>query len=89
MRDHRTFKENSFSLDLNGDYTVGVSPPRSSDSFASLKRKHETEPDELDNQVQFKIPRTGLTEIFHFANLNDDSDFRYVFLERYVFTSDY
>lgn len=81
MRDHRGFKENSFSLDLNGDFTVGVSPPRSSgsDSFTSLKRKHEAEPEELDGQVhQFKIPRkTGLTEIFHFANLNEDCDIRY------------
>lgn len=74
MRDHRAFKENSFSLDLNGDFSVGVSPPRNSDSFVSLKRKHDAEADETDSQVQFKIPRTGLTEIFQFANLSEDSD---------------
>ena len=76
MRDHRAYKENSFSFDLNGDFSVGASPPRSGDSFVSLKRKHETEFDEPDSQVQFKIPRTGLTEIFHFANLKEDSDIR-------------
>lgn len=76
MRDHRAFKENSFCFDLNADFTIGVSPPRSSDSLISLKRKHEADPGENDSQNQFKIPRTGLTEIFQFANLSEDSDLR-------------
>lgn len=87
MRDHRAFKENSFSLDLNGDFSVAPSPPRSSDSFVALKRKHEAETDEADCQVQFKIPRTGLTEIFQFANLSEDSDLRLEWLICFVYQS--
>ncbi|XP_046657867.1 serine/threonine-protein kinase greatwall-like [Daphnia pulicaria] len=76
MRDHEAYKENSFTLDLNLDFSIGVSPPRNSDSFTSLKRKHDVDSEEPESQVQFKIPRTGLTEIFHFANLTEDCDLR-------------
>ncbi|XP_032796017.2 serine/threonine-protein kinase greatwall isoform X1 [Daphnia magna] len=74
MRDHQAFKENSFSLDLNCDFPVGTSPNRNDDSFTSLKRKHDAESEEPDSHVQFKVPRTGLTDIFRFANLNEDCD---------------
>lgn len=88
LRDYRSssYKENSFSLDLNADgASVGVSPPRSADSLLALKRKFDmavdADADDLDGQsTQFKMPRTGLTEIFQFANLNEDSDIRSVFV---------
>ena len=85
MRDHEAYKENSFSLYLNLDFSVGASPPRNNDSFASLKRKHDAESEEPESQVQFKIPRTGLTEIFHFANLTEDCDLRYVHSQSITF----
>lgn len=73
LRDHRSVKENSYCFDLNSDVSVAASPLRSSDSFAALKRKLDNEHEE---ELNFKIPRTGLSDIFHFANLNDDSDLR-------------
>lgn len=73
MRDHRAYKENSYCIDLNSDVSIGVSPPRSGDSFAAIKRKFYNDQEEDAN---FKLPRTGLSEIFHFASLNDDSDLR-------------
>lgn len=85
MRDHEAYKENSFILDLNLDFSIGVSPPRNSDSFTSLKRKHDVDSEEPESQAQFKIPRTGLTEIFHFANLTEDCDLRYKRLQSITF----
>ena len=87
LRDRR-FKENSYcelletSVGLSPQANCSAV---SSDSFVALKRKFDDEHDDYDDEdedqenpkqsqrVKFKIPRSGLTEIFRFANLTEDN----------------
>ena len=79
LRD-RAFKENSYLGVDRLELSIGLSPPPASTSSSShnisdLKRKHDFEEDEQEvdsKPSRFKIPRTGLTEIFRFASLTEE-----------------
>ena len=82
LRD-RAYKENSYLGVDRLDLSMGLSPPpacfsSNSNNISDLKRKHddgaEDEQEAIDSRRsnRFKMPRTGLTEIFRFASLTEE-----------------
>ena len=71
---------------LENEIPIAVSPARSSpvgrESYLNIQpiMKRKIENIDEDGDIQFKIPRTGLSDLFQFTHLNEDADLRYRFL---------
>ena len=89
------YRDDSYCA-LDNDIAIAVSPNRTSPlgrkSLAIIqpiiKRKLENDVDE-DNihHIQFKIPRTGLSDLIHFTHLYEEADPRYIDMHTYTYTT--
>jgi len=79
------YRDNSY-CGLENEIPIAISPTRSSpigrESFVSIQpiMKRKMENIDEDGHIQFKIPRTGLSDLFQFTHLNEDAELRYIVL---------
>jgi len=75
------YRDNSY-CGLENEIPIAISPTRSSpigrESFVSIQpiMKRKMENIDEDGHIQFKIPRTGLSDLFQFTHLNEDAELR-------------